>query len=97
MDWQVRRGLLNPLEHERPGSAWWRAGNERLLSHTQEARLRLLGNPGPASSPSAEPSIRFAVRPSTQSWYLAHNTSIVTAYLDHRDLGRSCLDMIISV
>ncbi len=87
MDWQVRRGLLNPLDHERPGSAWWRAVNERLLSHTQEARLRVLGHPGPASSPSAEPSIRFAVRPSTQSWYLAHNVSIVTAYLDHRDLA----------
>ena len=87
MDWQVRRGLLNPLDHERPGSPWWRAVNEQLLSHTQEARLRVLGHPGPASSASAEPSIRFAFQPSTQSWYLAHNVSIVTAYLDHRDLA----------
>ena len=87
MDWQVRRGLLNPLDHERPGSPWWRAVNERLLCHTQEARLRVLGHPGPASSPSAEPSIRFAFQPSTQSWYLAHNVSIVTAYLDHQDLA----------
>ena len=87
MDWQVRRGLLNPLDHERPGSPWWRAVNERLLRHTQEARFACLGHPGPASSPSAEPSIRFAFQPSTQSWYLAHNVSIVTAYLDHRDLA----------
>jgi hypothetical protein len=87
MGWQVRRGLLNPLDHERPGSPWWRAVNERLLRDTQEARLRVLGHPGPASAPSVEPAIRFAVQPSTQSWYLAHNVSIVTAYLDHRDLA----------
>lgn len=87
MDWQVQRGLLNPLDHERPGSPWWRAVNERLLRDTQQARFRVLGHPGPASSPSAEPSIRFAFQPSTQSWYLAHNVSIVTAYLDHRDLA----------
>jgi hypothetical protein len=87
MDWQVRRGLLNSLDHERPGSPWWRAVNERLLLHTQEARLRVLGRPGPASSPSAEPSIRFALQPSAPSWYLAHNVSIVTADLDHRELA----------
>ena len=87
MDWQVRRGLLNPIDHERPGSPWWRAVNERLLRDTQEARFRVLGHPGPASPPSAEPSIRFAFQPSAQSWYLAHNVSIVTAYLDHRELA----------
>ena len=48
---------------------------------------RVLGHPGPVSSASAEPSIRFAFQPSSQSWYLAHNVSIVTAYLDHRDLA----------
>ena len=46
-----------------------------------------MSSASPASSPSAEPSIRFAFQPSTQSWYLAHNVSIVTAYLDHRDLA----------
>ena len=87
MDWQVRRGLLNPLDHERPGSPWWRAVNERLLRDTCEARSRLLGHPGPASSPSIEPSVRFARDPSPHSWYLAHNITIVRAYLDHRDLA----------
>src|SRR6188472_4270602 len=41
MGWQLRRGLLNPLEHDRPGSPWWRALNERLLRDTCEARLRV--------------------------------------------------------
>ena len=87
MDWQVRRGLLNPLDHERPGSPWWRAVNERLLRDTCEARSRVLGHPGPASSPSVEPSVAFARQPSSRAWYLAHNVTIVTAYLDYRDLA----------
>jgi hypothetical protein len=87
MGWQVRRGLLNPSDHERPGSPWWRAVNERLLRDTYEARSRLLGHPGPASSPSVEPSVRFARLPSSHAWYLAHNVTIVTAYLDHMDLA----------
>ncbi len=87
MGWQLRRGLLNPLDADRPGSPWWRALNERLLRDTCEARLRVLGYPGPASSPSVEPSVRFALRPSPRSWYVAHNVTIVRAYLEHRRLA----------
>jgi hypothetical protein len=87
MGWQLRRGLLNPLDQECPGSPWWRAVNERLLRDTCEARLRLLGHPGPASSLSVEPSVRFARQPSPRTWYAAHNATIVRAYLDHRDLA----------
>jgi hypothetical protein len=87
MSWQVRRGVLNPLDHPQPGSAWWRATNERLLRDTHEARLRLLGHPGAASAPSVDPSLDFARRPSAHSWYRAHNVTIVSAYLEHRDLA----------
>lgn len=87
MGWQRRRGLLDPLDGEHPGSPWWRAVNERLLRDTCEARLRVLGHPGPASSPSIDPSIRFALHPSPRTWYRAHNVTIVSAFLDHRDLA----------
>jgi len=87
MRWQVQRGLLNPLTGSSPGSSWWRAVNERLLRDTCEARLRLLGHPGPASSPTVEPSVRFATRPTPLTWYVAHNVTIVSAYLDHHDLA----------
>jgi len=87
MGWQLRRGLLNPLDAERPGSPWWRAVNERLLRDTCEARSRLLGHPGPASSSSVEPSVRFARQPSPPAWYQAHNATIVRAYLDHCQLA----------
>jgi len=87
MGWQLQRGLLNPLGDACPGSAWWRAMNERLLRDTCEARLRVLGHPGPASSRSVESSVRFAVQPSPLRWYVAHNVTIVSAYLEHRDLA----------
>ncbi len=89
MEWQLRRGLLNPPDHTRPGSPWWRAVNERLLRDTCEARLLVLGHPGPASSPSVEPSLRFARSPSPRGWYLAHNVTIVSAYLDHAALAEA--------
>jgi hypothetical protein len=87
MGWQVRRGLLDPLGHDTPGSPWWRAVNERLLLDTCEARSHLLGHPGPASSHSVATSIRFAREPSARSWYLAHNVTIVSAYLENRELA----------
>jgi hypothetical protein len=86
MRWQVQRGLLNPLDSPQPGSPWWRAVNERLLRDTCEARMRVLGHPGPAS-PGAEASVSFAFQPSVRSWYLAHNVTIVNGYLDCRELA----------
>jgi hypothetical protein len=89
MGWQLRRGLLNSPEGESPGSAWWRAVNERLLRDTAEARAHLLGLGGPTSSWSATCCVEFAERPSARAWYRAHNASIVAAYLDHRELAES--------
>jgi hypothetical protein len=89
MGWQLRRGLLDALEGERPGSPWWRAVNERLLRDTAEARAHVLGLTGPLSSWSAARCVEFAQQPSARSWYRAHNASIVGAYLDHRGLAES--------
>ena len=89
MGWQLRRGLLNAVGGEVPGSPWWRAVNERLLRDTAEARAHLLGLSGPTSSWSATRS--RGIRPAAvgQDWYRAHNASIVSAYLDHRELAES--------
>lgn len=87
MQWQVRRGLLAPLAGPHPGSPWWRAVNERLLHDTCEARMRVIGHPGPSSSASTQASVRFAFRPSVRAWYLAHNVTIVRGYLDNRELA----------
>ncbi|MBW0014959.1 hypothetical protein [Mycobacterium sp.] len=83
MGWQLRRGLLNP----KGGSPWWRAINERLLRDGWEARALAFGHPGGPSSAGVAASVEFIRRPSAQRWYRAHNISVVSAYLEHRELA----------
>jgi hypothetical protein len=85
--WMAERGVLNPLDGARPGSRWWRAMNERLLRDSCEAFGRASGRGGRASTTTAEHWTRFIARPTAQTWYRAHNASIVAAYLDHRELA----------
>jgi hypothetical protein len=87
MRWQMRRGLLDPLDSPRPGSPWWRAINERLLYDGVEARALAFGHPGPPSSPTAAAWLEFIRHPSAARWYRAHNMSVVGAYLENEDLA----------
>jgi hypothetical protein len=87
MRWQTERGVLRPLNADPPGSRWWRAVNERLLVDGCEAMARSGGLRGEPSSPTIEPWMAFIFRPTARSWYLAHNSSIVAAYLENRELA----------
>jgi hypothetical protein len=89
MRWQLRRGVLEPPDSERPGSPWWRAVNERLLRDGCES-VALSGDlTGPPSSRTVDYWMSFADYPTARSWYRAHNASVVAAYLDHRDLAEA--------
>ena len=85
--WMAERGVLNPLDGERPGSRWWRAMNERLLRDSCEAFGRATGRGGPPSTTTVDHWIAFIEQPTARTWYRAHNASIVAAYLDHRPLA----------
>jgi hypothetical protein len=87
MRWQVRRGLLDPLDARVPGSAWWRAVNERLLRDGCEALARRRGLGGASSSPTIECWMEFVSQPTASRWYRAHNASIVSGYLEHAELA----------
>ncbi|MFL5831835.1 MAG: hypothetical protein ACJ76X_18105 [Solirubrobacteraceae bacterium] len=87
MNWQVRRGVLNPLDTSPPGSVWWRAVNERLLRDGCEAVALAGGRPGEPSSPALRQWMTFVARPTAHNWYRAHNASIVSAYLENRELA----------
>jgi hypothetical protein len=84
MRWQLHRGLLEPLDAPVPGSAWWRAVNERLLRDGCEAIARSRGLDGAPSSPTVRYWSDFVSQPSASRWYRAHNASIVAGYLEHR-------------
>jgi hypothetical protein len=87
MRWQDRRGLLDPLDADPPGSVWWRAVNERLLRDGCETIALLGGLDGAPSSRAVRLWLEFAARPGARRWYRAHNASVVAGYLEHRDLA----------
>jgi hypothetical protein len=87
MRWQAERGVLGPLDGNPPGSAWWRAVNDRLLLDGCEALARSGGLTGGTSSPTIAPWMSFISAPTGRNWYRAHNASIVQAYLENRDLA----------
>jgi hypothetical protein len=87
MRWQVNRGVLAPTDAEVPGSDWWRAVNERLLRDGCEAVAHSRGLGGARSAPTIDLWLDFTTGPTSRSWYRAHNASIASAYLAHRDLA----------
>ena len=87
MRWQQARGVLNPLDDDIPGSPWWRAVNEDLLRDTVEAKLLIQRGDGQPSRPSVARWVNFFDAPSAQSWYGAHNASVVAGYLAHAALA----------
>lgn len=87
MDWQLRRGLLNPPAAPSSGSPWWREVNSDLLRTSAEAGYLASGRPGTPSSQAVEFAIEFLTHPSPSHWYRAHNASIVDSYLAHRRLA----------
>lgn len=87
MRWQAERGVLRPVDGRPPGSGWWRAVNERLLLDGCEAMARAGGLPGEPSSPTIRLWMSFIAAPTARTWYRAHNVSIVSAYLENRDLA----------
>jgi hypothetical protein len=89
MRWEITRGVLNPVQADPPGSPWWRAMNDRLLRDGCEAVARSAGLSGEMSSPTIAPWMTFIAEPTARTWYRAHNSSVVAAYLEHRDLAES--------
>jgi hypothetical protein len=87
MRWQQRRGVLNRPDAAVPGSPWWRSVNEDLLRDTIEAKLLVQRGGGEPSRPTVWRWVGFFNAPSAQSWYLAHNASVVAGYLAHQRLA----------
>jgi hypothetical protein len=87
MGWQVARGVLRPPDGDPPGSRWWRAVNDRLLLDGCEAMARSASLGGEASSPTIALWMSFIATPTGRNWYRAHNASVVSAYLENRELA----------
>jgi hypothetical protein len=86
--WEIARGVLNPLTGAAPGSAWWRDVNATLLFHAECAAGLFATGETACDDPATDQWLSYLHRPSAHAWYRAHNASIVSGYLEHREAAR---------
>ena len=84
--WEIERGVLNPVAAAQPGSPWWRNVNEEFL-YCSELAAAIAEGTGATPADEVAAPVRFWLdyihQPSRQSWYRAHNRSIVAGYLKY--------------
>lgn len=81
--WEVHRGVLNlPDDPDKPGSRWWRAANGQIMRDMEEARILTAGGAEGGANPAVGQWIRYITDPTPQTWYAAHDTSVMLGYLD---------------
>ena len=88
MKWEIRRGVLNPLGCEHPGSPWWREVNSRFLYLSTLADL--IQQSGQQFSDLPLPVnfwLEYIKAPNEMTWYEAHNSSIISGYSVANDLA----------
>ncbi len=84
--WECRRGVLAPPG--RGGSPWWRAVNDQIVLDAETAES-LLEAAADGLSLGERAWWRWLHSGSDLDWYRAHNTSVVSAYIRHRELARA--------
>lgn len=81
IDWEIKRGTLNPTNTQQPGSPWWREVNSHFLylatlaQLIKESREEFQDLPIPVSF-----WLDYINTPNECSWYRAHNSSIISGY-----------------
>lgn len=90
MQWEIKRGVLNPLNDQtKPGSPWWYNVNLDFIFWSELAGKVYENQLDTVALPSM---VRFWVdyiqKPDTTTWYRAHNTSITAGYEKYIDLAK---------
>jgi hypothetical protein len=81
IEWEIKRGTLNSLSSENPGSIWWREVNSHFLYVSTLAQL--IKESGELFENIPTPVVYwldFIDNPNEQTWYRAHNSSIISGY-----------------
>ncbi|MDX2246786.1 MAG: hypothetical protein SF052_08430 [Bacteroidia bacterium] len=88
--WEIERGVLNAEDHPtQPGSPWWRSVNLDFIYNAELARAIHEANIKPEGLPATVQSwLEYIRDPKEQTWYRAHNNSIVTGYKDYIELAK---------
>src|SRR6185295_5463696 len=86
--WEIERGVLNPIDSAQPGSQWWRAVNSGLLWHAACAAALHECSPDASIPGPINYWLAYLHGPSPQTWYRAHNASLVDGYLTQPTAAR---------
>jgi hypothetical protein len=81
MEWEKKRGVLNPLDHENPGSEWWRKVNSHFMYISELAGL--IHESGASFEGLSEPVkfwLKYIEDRDGTTWYRAHNSTIIDGY-----------------
>lgn len=91
LKWEIRRGVFNPLDDKhQAGSPWWRNVNLRFIYFAElagkvfDAKLIQPDLPIPVQA-----WLEYLNNPTAESWYKAHNTTILEAFEHCIDDARS--------
>lgn len=81
IEWEIKRGILRPLNDVNPGSKWWREVNSHFI---YLATLAALIKESGENFQDLPVPVRFWLdyinNPNECSWYRAHNSSIISGY-----------------
>ncbi|MBG6129456.1 hypothetical protein IWQ47_001241 [Aquimarina sp. EL_43] len=81
MDWEIKRGTLNSINAQHPGSLWWRSVNSHFLYLGTLAQLIYeSGETFPDLPVPVNFWLQYIHTPDECSWYHAHNSSIIAGY-----------------
>lgn len=89
MEWEIKRGVLNPLQGPKPGSPWWYNVNLEFIFWSELSAL-VYESGFTFSDLDTEVSLwlNYIRRPSPATWYRAHNRSIASGFVRFADLAR---------
>ncbi|MEL6812237.1 MAG: hypothetical protein AAFP76_12980, partial [Bacteroidota bacterium] len=79
--WEIKRGVLNPMNDGHPGSPWWRRVNSYFLYLATLAQL--IEESGETFEDLPVPVthwLDYIKTPNECTWYRAHNSSIIAGY-----------------
>jgi len=81
MKWEIKRGVLNPLDAKHPGSKWWRKVNSHFIYLSELAGL--IHDSGETFENLPAPVnfwLKYINDRDGVTWYRAHNSSIIDGY-----------------
>lgn len=91
LKWEIRRGVLNPLnDSEQAGSPWWRDVNLNFIYYSELAGKMFEHQVTSHLTPMpVQKWLTYLAQPCPESWYQAHNSSILAGYQKCLEDGRN--------